>query len=266
MDASLIFFRIRAYLKYIVCSKNRKGHGIHSPFVFDLVNRVFRNRNDLFGLAEIRSIRKSLKKETRRIEVNDPGAGSVIYPGRIRSVSEIVRASAVPEKYGILLSNMAREFGNPLIIELGTSLGISTLYMAHNCCGASIFTMEGDPSAASIASGIFSEAGLQNIRLYKGSFEKGLEEIATSEITPGLIFIDGDHRKQSLLQNFDTIAEIADHNSVVIIDDINYSREMNEAWHLIQAHEKVTVSIDLFRMGILFFRRGITRNSLMIRY
>jgi predicted O-methyltransferase YrrM len=266
MDASLIFFRVTGYLKYLTFSRNRKGHGIHSPFVFDLVSRVFRNKNDPGGLSVIENIRRELKKDKRIIELNDLGAGSGNEGDKFRKVSDIAVTSSVPEKYGIFLSNMAFEFAGTMIVEFGTSFGISAMYMAFNCSGASLFTMEGSPAVAVIAKDNFRKAGLTNIKVLTGSFEEKLPEIISMGISPGLVYIDGDHRKKPLLEYFEQIVKIADAKTVVIIDDINYSIEMHEAWCLIRKHEKVSFTIDIYRMGIVFFRSGTGRNSYMIRY
>ncbi len=266
MDASLIFFRVTGYLKYLAFSMNRKGHGIHSPFVFDIISRLFPNKIDSEALSRIENLRARLKKDKRTIEITDMGAGSDAKGNSARKVSDIVRLSAVPKKYGVLLSNLAREFGNPVIIELGTSFGISTMYMASGCSDATVFTLEGSRAVAEIAESNFKEAGFAKIKVLSGAFEERLPEIKNMGIKPGLVFIDGNHRRKPLLEYFDTVAEISDPKTVVIIDDINYSKEVNEAWTVIKAHEKVSVTIDIFRMGIVFFRKGIGHKNYVIRY
>jgi len=151
---------------------------------------------------------------------------------------------------------MAVEFGTPSIIELGTSLGISTMYMAASCPDAKIWTIEGCQSTAEIARQNFTDAALSNISILEGQFEEILPGLLTSVVSPGLVFIDGNHRKEPVINYFNMIAEFSDRNTVVIIDDINYSIEMSQAWNEIKLHEKVSVSIDIFRMGILFFREA----------
>jgi len=266
MNTGLILFRIAKYLKYIFVSENRYGHGIHSPFVFDIVTRVFRNKTDPSFVYSIEMIRRRLIHDNRIIELMDLGTGSVIKQNKLRKVSEIAKHSPVTEKYGRLLASMAAEFGRSLIVELGTSFGISTMYMAAACPETSVISIEGSNAAAEVARRNFTEAGLTNIMLIAGSFEESIPEIIIQGIRPGLIFLDGDHRKKALIENFRKLAEISDNNTVIIIDDINYSTEMEEAWNEIKEYEKVTLTIDIFRMGIIFFRKGISRNNYIIRY
>jgi len=262
----MIFFSAAKYLKYILLSHHRKGHGIHSPFVFDLVLRVFRNKTDPDIVCNIEKVRKMLISDHRSIKVLDLGSGADKLKTNLRKVSDIARYSPVPGKYGALLSNLAAEFGKPLIVEFGTSFGISTMYMAASCPESIVYTIEGSPAIAEIAGQNFIDAKLDNVKLFTGSFEEVLPEIMNSGIKPGLVFIDGNHRKEPVLYYFKCMSKISDNKTVMIIDDIYYSKEMEEAWNEIKLDEKVSVTIDIFRMGIVFFRDGINHNDYTIRY
>jgi predicted O-methyltransferase YrrM len=214
----------------------------------------------------VEKIRKKMISDKRIILVKDLGSRSGSLKKNLRRVSEIARYSPVTRKYGELLSNMAAEFGRPLIIELGTSLGISTMYMAASSADVTICTIEGCPEIAEIAKQNFIEAELNNIRILEGQFDEVLQGFSIKDSKPGLVFIDGHHRKEPVIKYFNQMAELSDSKTVIIIDDINYSKEMAEAWDEIKLHKKVSVSIDIFRMGILFFREGINHNNYIIRY
>lgn len=262
----MIFFRTFKYLKYNLLAKHRKGHGIHSPFIFNLVSKVFRNKTDCDVVCSIEKVRKKLKSDHRLIRVNDLGTGKDKRTTKIRKVSEIARYSPVPSKYGQLLSNLASEFGKPMIVELGTSFGISTMYLASGSPESVVYTIEGSGEIAEIAKSNFAGAGLKNITSLTGSFDEMLPEVFKNSVKPGLVFIDGDHSKEPLLRYFRRIAEVSDNNTVIVIDDIYYSKEMEEAWNEIKNNEKVSVAVDIFRMGIVFFRKGITLQNYIVRH
>jgi predicted O-methyltransferase YrrM len=247
-------------------SGHRKGHGIHSPFVFDLVSRVMRNKIDQDIVLKIENMRKKNISDERIISVQDLGGGSSRMKSSLRRVSDIAAYSAVPRKYGRLLSNMASEFGKPDIIELGTSLGISTMYMATASPGSVVHTIEGCPSTAEIAKENFEYAGINNVHLINGSFDDIIPELRKKSVKPGLVFIDGNHRKEPTLKYFEEMADLSDKNNVIIIDDIHISEEMEEAWTLIKKHKKVTLTVDIFRMGFVFFREGMNRYNYVIKY
>jgi predicted O-methyltransferase YrrM len=254
------------YLKYLIFSRHRRGHGIHSPFAFNLVSEIFRNKTAPGIVCSIEKKRAKLLADSRSITVNDLGSGSFKMKSSLRKVSDITRYSSVPEKYGVLLSNMARAFGKPVILEFGTSMGISTMYLATSCQGATVITMEGCRETSEIAGENFREAGLNNIRLINGSFDDILPVLKSEKVTPGLVFIDGNHRKESVISYFNQMADMSGTGSVVIIDDINSSRGMAEAWSEIRNHRDVTLSVDIFRMGIVFFRTGLNRFNYVVRY
>jgi predicted O-methyltransferase YrrM len=262
----MFYNRVFKYLRYILLSHHKRGHGIHSPFVYDLVSRIFRNKIDPGIVSIVEGARRRMIADTRSINIHDLGSGSKLAGSTEKRVSDIARRSPVSPKYGALLSNMAAEFGKPFILELGTSLGISTMYMAASCKNSPVSTIEGSPEIASVARQNFKDAGLINITLLEGSFDEVLPQLAASGVKPGLVFIDGNHRREPVLRYFKEIAEMSDNSTVIIIDDINYSKEMAEAWEEIKLNEKVSVTIDIFRMGILFFREGINHNNYIIRY
>jgi predicted O-methyltransferase YrrM len=259
------FHQLSEYVEYLVFSSHRKGHGIHSPFVYDLVSRVFRNKIRFDIVLRIEMIRKRLLKDQTKITINDLGAGQE-RRSKQRKVSEIVRYSAINKKYGNLLFNLAAEFGQPSILEMGTSFGISSMYLAASSPDSTVYTIEGCPECAAVAKDNFREAGITNIIQFTGSFDNVIPEVIEKGIRPGLVFIDGNHRKEPTLKYFSYLVESVEGEMVFVIDDIHYSKEMSEAWETIKDSKGVSATIDILRMGIVFIRCNITRNHYRIRY
>ncbi|HOK26045.1 MAG TPA: class I SAM-dependent methyltransferase [Bacteroidales bacterium] len=253
-------------LKYKVFSRHKRGHGIHSPFVFNLITHVFRNKIDPTVVSTIENIRKEMLADPSFVKVTDYGSGSKHFRDGMRKVSSIAKYSSVPKKYGELLHKFAAEYGGTDIIEMGTSLGISALYLATGARGTMVHTIEGCPVVSEIAKRNFEKAGCRNIRVYTGKFDEVLPELKEKNIRPGLVFIDGDHRKDALLKYFETICSMCNDKSVVIIDDIHRSVEMAEGWAEIKKMKNVSVTIDICRMGIVFLRKGISKFDYVIRY
>jgi predicted O-methyltransferase YrrM len=262
----MFFFRASRYLLYYLFSGHRKGYGIHSPFTFNLVSRVFRNKIDPDIVLRIESIRKKNKSDKREVTFNDLGAGSVRMDCTRRKVSDITSYSSIPAKYGILLSVLASEYGNKNIVEFGTSVGISTMYLASGSPDSVVYTMEGCHAVCEIAKENFKLCGIENIRLMEGSFDYLLPKLREEAIIPELVFIDGHHKKEPVLRYFNEMADMSGRNSVIIIDDIHQSPEMEETWNEIRKHERVSVTIDIFRMGIAFLRQGMNRINYIVRY
>lgn len=259
-------YRLTAFLRFFIFARHGKGYGIHSPFVFRLITEVLRNKTDDVIVCNIESIRKKLLADSKIIFVKDPGGGSAILKKNMRKVSDITRYSSVPRKYGILLYNMAKEFGNKVIIEFGTSVGISTMYLASSDAGTVVHTIEGSGAVADIAESNFAIAGFKNIILHRGKFEEVYPSIIDKTGSPGLIFIDGDHIREHILNYFSMISTSASQETVLIIDDINYAKGMAEAWNEIKRSKNVSITVDLFRTGLVFFRKGIAKCDYIVRY
>jgi predicted O-methyltransferase YrrM len=262
----MFFFRISGYLDYLLFSRHKNGHGIHSPFIFDLISRVFRNKTTNDIVLKIENIRKRCLSSEKIIRIADLGAGSLKMKGDLRKVSDIARYSAVPKKYGVLLSALAAEFGKPAVIELGTSLGISTMYLASGSPGIVVYTIDACPETSGLAKENFTEAGFENIRILNGSFDSTIPELKKQSVRPGLVFIDGDHRREPVLRYFNQMAEISNGNTVIVLDDIHQSRDMEDAWTEVKLHKSVTATVDLYRLGLVFFRGGMSRSDYVIRY
>jgi len=260
------YHRIVSAVKYFLFARHRKGHGIHSPFVFDIINTVLRKKIPPEVREIIFKLRKEMGNSEEIVKINDLGAGSVYNPCCHRRLSDIALRSSVNNRYGKVLYNLARLYDGKDILELGTSIGVSTLFLALGAPASKIISIEGSEVLAGIAADNFARYNVQNINLKTGEFTRNLQDLRKAGFKASLIFVDGDHRKEPLLRNFDILKKILKSGSVMIFDDINYSSDMNKAWHEIKKDSGVSVSIDIFQMGIVFFRRGMVKQDFKIRY
>lgn len=243
----------KKYAHYYLTASNGKGHGIHSPFVFDFIINVLNDKKKYECYDSIEKRRRELKKDNTVIEVQDFGAGSSVIKTNKRVVKDIAASSLKPKKFGQLLFRMAQYHKCHTIIELGTSFGITTSYLASANPASKIQTCEGSSSIAAIARQTFEQLQLKNIRLEEGDFARTLSPLLEKTRSIDLAFIDGNHRKEPTLQYFSQLLNSYHSSSIFVFDDIHWSKEMEEAWGEIKEHPAVTLSIDLFFIGIVFF-------------
>ena len=241
------------YLRYYFNASNGKGHGIHSPFVFQLVTKVLNDKTEYPSYKAIEQQRSLLLCNESIIEVDDFGAGSVKGLKKKRVAQAIAASSLKPKKYAQLLFRLAQHFQSKEILELGTSLGITTSYLAIANPSAAVATMEGSAAIASIAQQTFQQLQLKNIQIITGNFDETLTSVSNKQYD--FIFIDGNHRKEPTLRYFNQLLGCMHNDSVLVFDDIHWSKEMEEAWEQIQLHPSVTLTIDLFFIGLVFFRK-----------
>lgn len=245
----------KKYIQYYFRAENGKGHGVHSPFVFDFIIHVLNDTKEYECYSQVEFLRKQLLSDNTVIEVEDFGAGSALLPYKSRKVKDIAGSSLKNKKYARLLFRIANYYHSPQIIELGTSLGITTCYLAAANVYSKVLTLEGSPNIAKIAMNNFKQAGLKNIDLIEGSFEKTLPKVMNRIENADLLFVDGNHRKKATLHYFDSFLKKATPHSLFIFDDIHWSGEMEEAWKVIQQHDSVTLTVDLFFIGLVFFSK-----------
>jgi predicted O-methyltransferase YrrM len=241
------------YLHYLLTAANGRGHGIHSPFLYDFTEKLLNAKDSPEIFGRIEALRAKLKRDETRIPVLDLGAGSVSDNNKSRRVCDIAKMAAKPPKYGRLLHRIATHYGAKKVLELGTSLGMSSAYMASAPCVQELLTLEGAPSILQTAEANFKMLGLSNIRTLCGDFDQTLAQ-ALEMMTPDLVFFDGNHRYEPTMRYFNTCKELTGEDAIFVFDDIHWSREMEDAWGDIRRTPGVTCTIDLFFVGVVCFR------------
>jgi predicted O-methyltransferase YrrM len=279
---------VQKYLHYYFTASNGKGHGIHSPFVFDFVRNVLNDRSDHPAFPSIETLRQRLLKDQTFLDIEDMGAGGA-PPGhsdgansdrglvnrglvnrgmviRRRTIADIARHAAKTRKLGQLFFRIARHYRPHTMLELGTSLGLSSAYLASGAisstgahketgnAGAKLLTIEGASSVAAVAAANFRSLGLENIALLTGHFDDLLPGTLDGLGSLDLVFVDGNHRREPTWRYFNMLIDRASRSSVLIFDDIHWSREMEEAWAAIRADPRSILTIDLFSLGLVFLR------------
>ena len=238
-----------------MASKNGKGHGIHSPFVFEFVKQVLNDTQNYYCYAPIENCRQLFLKNSEIIEVQDFGAGSRRGLSNQRSISAIAASSLKPKKYGQLLFRMANFYGAETIVELGTSLGITTAYLASANSKGKVISLEGSDNVAKIAAENIAGLGIKNAEIITGNFDDTLPEVLKKAGQVDLVYVDGNHRKTPTLQYFQQLMAAKNDRTILVFDDIHWSKDMEEAWEIIKADDRVMLTIDLFFIGIVFFRQ-----------
>jgi predicted O-methyltransferase YrrM len=244
----------RKFIHYYVSALNGKGHGMHSPFVFDFILNVLNNRNEYEAPKEIEELRNELLKDDTMIRVKDLGAGSRSKSARKRKIKDIAHSALKPPRFGQLLYRLAKHYRPENIIELGTSLGITTAYFSRAVPGARIVSIEGSEAIASKAKEHFKKLGCENIEVMEGNFDEILPSIIPGLAPVDLAFIDGNHRHEPTINYFLQLANASHNDTILVFDDIHWSEEMERAWKEINIHPSVKCTVDIFYLGFVFFR------------
>lgn len=258
-----MFHIIKAYINFLWNSKNE--HGVHSPFVFNLVTKCFYDKKQYPEYSILKNYRKSLLDNYNTIEVTDFGAGSRVFKSNTRAINQIARNAGISKKRAELLFRITNYFQPSTILEIGTSLGLATSALSLGNPKAKIITLEGCPNTLNQCQFQLQKFNINNVECVNAEFKSYLQSSQLPSSNFHQIYFDGNHSKQATLEYFDLLLPTITNETLWIFDDIHWSNGMGEAWEIIKNHPKVTITIDTFEWGIVFFRQEQQKEHFVIR-
>ena len=255
---------IYKYLKYWFTAQ--RIHSIQSPFLYELATQVIRKKTANKSIEEIQHLRNRLSQSEQVINITDFGAGSNINPSTKRKIKDIAKNSSKNSKFGILLYNIISFYKPKNIIELGTSLAISTLYLSKACNSSKVYSFEGCPETIKIAEHNIKEQKVKNVSLVLGDFDTTLNNKLNEIGVVDLVFFDGNHTEKATIKYFEECLKYSHNNTIFIFDDIHWSKEMENAWDYVKQHKKTTLTVNLFFIGIVFIKNELSKENFTLKF
>lgn len=249
------------YFKYWFQAKTKTN----SLFVNELIQDVIKSDQQYYAFNEIEGIRSALKKNNATIKITDFGAGSNINKSNERKISDVAANSAKAPHLGQMMFRLINKFKPNKMLELGTSLGVSACYQIGPNKKASFTTMEGCPETAKVARKVLSSFKADGVKIKEGDFRKTLPEVLNSYDQLDYVFFDGNHQKEPTIEYFNKCLEKANEDSIFVFDDIHWSIGMEEAWDYIKSHPSVTITIDIFWVGLVFFSKNQVKADFLVK-
>ena len=260
-----IIHHILPYTKYYFTAYTK--YDVHSPFLYNFITEVVEDKSHYEAYDELKKLFSELDSNNSILDIEDLGAGSTYGASKNKTVAKIFNNTAFKGKYGKLLFRIVNYYKPSTILELGTGLGIAASYMALANAQANITTIEGSAAIAHVTKEIFASLDIENIRLIEGDFDKVLPNFIEQHNSIDLALIDGNHKYASTFKYFNQLLQLCHNNTIIIFDDIRWSNEMLQAWQEIVQHSSVTLSLDLYKIGIIFFRKEFKiKQHFVIRY
>jgi len=249
------FHQVRAYFKHWLTKVDR--HSVHSPYFFDFYNKVIKSRGKLAYAQQIEEIRNKLAHNATKIQMEDLGSGR--DRKKVRKLKEIVNTSVSPSAYAQMLLRICQYANAHKIVELGTSVGLTSLYLSY-MEGSTVYTFEGSHALVNIALTNFEYLERPNIEIAEGDIDHTLPDFIERDTAKiGFVYIDANHTYDSTVRYYGMLMKRFNEKSIMVIDDIHNTTEMERAWNELRQHKLVYGSVDLFRCGILFFEPTLNR-------
>ncbi len=257
-------FHLAAHcIKYLITARHKRGYGIHSPFLFEFITKGISAPNRNFILPDVEKLYGNLKRDCSEIIVTDFGAGSHKMKNDNRKICEIAKYSLMPLKYRLLLAKNFNYLKINTVLELGTSLGVTTAYLAKYA-GNTVTSIEGDLNLYELATENLKKLNIKNVNLINDEFASALEKINQKF---DAILIDGNHTYKATIQYFNKLIANNCHNKTILIfDDIYWSKGMTQAWKEIKKSSKTTLTLDFCKLGIAFLNPGLSKQNFVVRY
>ncbi|CAG5085960.1 O-methyltransferase [Parvicella tangerina] len=259
-----MFRQATTYGKYLLQAKPFKG--VEDLNISESLKKVFDKDRTFYSFLALDVVRNKNRMDERVLKVNDLGAGSKSTKRDQRSVKSIADSAVKTKKYAELMFRLVESFQSSTVLELGTSLGITTGYLSKANKDAKVYTLEGASEIANVARENFKLMKLTNVELIEGDFNDTLQSLVGRLDKIDLAYLDGNHRKEATLKYFDWILPKLNDQSIVVVDDINWSAGMKEAWIELVNRKETTLAINLFEMGLLFLDPKLKKEELLVRY
>ena len=243
--------------------KSKNQHGIHSPFVYDLVTKCFYDSKKQGAYKTLRAYRNKTIQHKKIIPITDFGSNYRVFKSKERKVSTVTKNAKITLKKQKLLYRVISYFKPDTILELGTSIGLGTIAMSIANPSSKLITMEECPNTSKLAQHYFNEFGLKNIYLKNSTVEDFFK--IKSSIKYDIVFINENHNKEDIINYFNILSDKINNDSILIFDGIYWNIKMTEAWNQIKGNPKVTLSIDTYYWGFIFFRIEQEKQHFTIR-
>lgn len=248
--------QIQNFIRHFFVAK-RNGHGIHSPFAYKLCEEVFYNTNEYYDFESLKKVRNRLLQNKQVVEVTDFGAGSKTFSSSTRKIKQIADRGVSKTFQSELLYKLIHFLNCNNRLELGTSIGLNTLYLARACKAGQVISIEGNKTLSDFAFDLAKENNVRNAHFVTAKFDDVLSDVLKELHSLDFLYVDGNHRYEATLNYFRLALSKQQESTVIVFDDIYWSKGMTAAWQEIKKNPKVTLSIDAFYFGIVFFKKEL---------
>ena len=252
------WYQLKSYVNFIFSATNQ--HGVHSPFVYQLVTKCFYNRKNRPEYRKIGEYRKDVFQEKQQLHIQ-PNC-STFFKANTYKISKLAKIYAPSWKRSKFLTRLTNYLNCKSVLEIGTQMGIRTsCFASHKNCD--VITIDNCEETQKIAREKLKKHHFSTIKFCLQEFTQ--QEILVDQKKIDCIYIGNTRKKQSTLHLFEEALKKVHNDSVILIEGLHWSKDMNQAWKEIKENKQVSVTIDTFYLGLVFFRKEQAKEHFKIR-
>ena len=257
----ILLEKISTFWRYY--SKAKTIYKVHSPFVYSFIDEVIKNDHMHYAFEILESHRKNILQSKETVMFQEMGAGSKVLKNQnaTRQLSEIAKSALAPANQARILFHLVNKYHRKNVLEIGTSLGLSTLYMLSANSKMQMTTMEGNAEVLSKAIDAFNQFGFHCVKTVLGNFDDTLQNTLESGDKYDLVYVDGNHSYEATKRYWSQILPYCTPDAIIVFDDIHWSKGMYEAWEEIKNDQAVRARIEIYDLGFVFLDLKLAKNN-----
>ena len=213
--------------------RSRKGFGVHSPFVYNLITKVVEEKAPFYAFEEIENFRKKLLNESNELSI-------------------ITAKETQSPNFGAFLFRLMNFFRCKSVLQVGCSTGVMSLYLASVSRTQGEYFFLEERSILQEAETFAMAQHLQKVHFVTGNYEENLQNIKTNFPKMELIFINQLPDSMEIEKGLTWVEDFRDQKTIVLVNSIK-KKKMKALWNRLKNLPQARTTIDLRALGIVFF-------------
>ncbi len=249
MSINLLFEKLKIIGRFLRFWNGAKSiDSVDSPLVYQLCLDIQSAHDAKTQFKKIEDKRAQLLMDNTLINVQSLGSQSKVNRSEIRSIRQIALSSVSPRNKCELLYGLVKTTKAKTVLELGTSLAISTAYVAAVDRVDYIKSVEDSSKIHSYNENL---AHNSKINMIQSDFQSYIENELNNKAKYDCIVLDGRHDEIATISYVNQLINLLNPNGIIIVDDIYWSNGLMNAWKTLRNDYRYNLKIDLFYYGVL---------------
>lgn len=262
--AAMVFRFFADYLTHRLVAKTR--HGTHSPFVYKLTDEVIYDFSAKKIDDSVEQQRKKLFDDDSSLILTENNECLGQLKLQQTTVKRLAKKLTNKKEVDRLIYRLVANRQPAVSLQIGTGLGVSAAYFSMANSRNPVKIIECEPEFSTVAQRIFSNLGIDNVELRTGNLQQLLHHTLLNSTKLDIVYFNKFKDGETLFNLFGLCLAKADENSMFIIKGIYSDPSTKTMWAKIKELPEVTVTVDLFWIGLVYFKKDQAEEHFKIKF